>query len=193
MITVSRLLGYAASLAHLYLESFTHSSLQIISSSVSLDDQFGWAASSRKRLCASKCLPFKNDGGHCVLGDLQCSINVLVPFPRSVPRHNPVLELYGQFLRTHGLVFSLTCETLYRQAFPNHVQSIEFTTGGLQSSWRNISRMINGNRTHLSSISSLIAKGLNAYVNKVLIFIFIKMVKMLNLFLLCHYKVLGVD
>ena len=44
-------------------------------------------------------------------------------------------------------------------------QSIGFTTGALQWSCRNISRMINGNRKHLSSISSLIAKGLNTYVN----------------------------
>ena len=97
----------------------------------------------------------------------------LVPFPRAVPRHNPVSELYGQFLQPHGLVFALTYTvnrgTLYRQvcSFPNHVQSIEFTPGGLQSSCRNISRMINGNRMHMSSISSLIAKGLNTYVNKV--------------------------
>ncbi|XP_064873801.1 zinc finger and SCAN domain-containing protein 12-like isoform X2 [Oncorhynchus nerka] len=35
-----------------------------------------------------------------------------------------------------------------------------FTNGGLQSSCRNTSRMINGNRMHLSSISSLIGKGL---------------------------------
>ncbi|CDQ90590.1 unnamed protein product [Oncorhynchus mykiss] len=41
-------------------------------------------------------------------------------------------------------------------AFPNHVQSIEFTTSGIQSSCRNISRMINGNRMYLVSISSLI-------------------------------------
>ena len=135
--------------------------------------QFGRAASSRKSLGGSKLLPFKNDGGHCVLGDLQCCRNVLVPFPRSVPRHNPVSELYGQFLQPHGLVFALTCTvncgTLYRQvcAFPNHVQSIEFTTGGLQSSCRNISRMIIGNRMHLSSISGLIAMGLNTCVNKV--------------------------
>ena len=87
-----------------------------------------------------------------------------------------LLKLYGQFLRPHGLVFTLACTvncgTLYRQvcAFPNHVQSIEFTTGGLQSSCRNISRMINGNRMHLSSISSLIAKSLNTYVNKVFLF-----------------------
>ena len=51
-----------------------------------------------------------------------------------------VLSALGQFLRSHGLVFALTCTvncgTLYRQvcAFPNHVQSIEFTTGGFQSS-----------------------------------------------------------
>ena len=32
------------------------------------------------------------------------------------------------------------------------------------------SRMINGNRMHLSSIPSLLAKGLNTYVNKVFMF-----------------------
>jgi hypothetical protein len=89
-----------------------------------------------------------------------------------VPRHNPVSELYGQFLWLHGLIFALTCTvnsgTLYRQvcAFPNHVQLIEFTTGGLRSSCRNISRMISGNRMHLSSVSSLIAKGLNTFSGK---------------------------
>ena len=113
--------------------------------------QFSRAVGSRKIMGGSKLLPFKNDEGQT--GDLQLCRHFLVPFPRSVPRHNPVLELYGQFL--HGLVFALTCTvncgTLYRQvcAFPNHVQSIEFTTGGLQSSCRNISRMINGNRMHL--------------------------------------------
>jgi hypothetical protein len=49
--------------------------------------------------------------------------------------------------------------------FPNHDQSIEFTTGGLQVV--ETSGMLNGNRMHLSSISSLIAKGLNTYVNNV--------------------------
>ena len=52
--------------------------------------QFGQASSSRMSLGASNLLTFKNDGGHCVLGDLQCCRNVLVPFPRSVPRHSPV-------------------------------------------------------------------------------------------------------
>ena len=113
--------------------------------------QFGWAVSSRKSLGGSKLFPFKHYGGHCVLGYLQCCRNVLVPFLRSVPRHNPVYELYGQFLRPHGLVFALTC-AVNCGAFPNHVQSIELTTGGLQSSCRNISRMINGNMMHLSSI-----------------------------------------
>ena len=57
--------------------------------------QFGWAASSRKSLGGSKLIPFKNDGGNCVLGDLQCGRHFLVPFSRCVPRHNPVSELYG--------------------------------------------------------------------------------------------------
>ena len=93
----------------------------------------------RPPLGGSKLLPFKNDGGHHVLGDLQSCRQVLVPFPRSVPRHNPVSALYGQFLQPHGLVFApqltctVNCGTLYRQmcAFQNHVQSIEFTTDGL--------------------------------------------------------------
>ena len=106
--------------------------------------QFVRAVSSSKSLGGSKLLPLKNDGGPCVLGDLQCCKKMLLPFPRSVPRHNPVSELYRQFLRPHGLVFALTCTvnhgTLYIQvcASPNHVQSIEFTTGGLQSCCRNI-------------------------------------------------------
>ena len=130
--------------------------------------KFGRETSSRKSIGGSKLFPFKNDVGHCVLENLQCCGNVFVPFRRSVPRHNPVSEHYGQFLLLHGLVFALTCTvncgTLYRQVFPNHVQSTEFTTGGLQSSCREISRMINGNRMHLSSMLSLIAKGLNTYV-----------------------------
>ena len=62
--------------------------------------------------------PFSEKLGHCVLGDLQCCRNVLVPFPRSVVRHNPVSEIYGTFLRPHGMYFALTCTvncgTLYR-------------------------------------------------------------------------------
>ena len=133
--------------------------------------QLGRAASSRKSLSGSKLFPFKN-----VLGDLQCCRHFLVPFPRSVPRHNPVSDIYRHFLRPHGLVLTLTCTVncgpLYRWvcSFPYHVQQIVFTTDGLQSSCRNISRLINGNRMHLSSILRLIAEGLNTYVNKVFLF-----------------------
>ena len=104
------------------------------------------------------------------LRDPQCWRHFLIHFPRSVPQHNPVTELYGHFLQPNGLVFALTCTvncgTLYRQvfAFPNHVQSMEFTTCGLKSSCRNISIIINGNRMHLSSFLRFIAKGLNTYV-----------------------------
>ena len=41
--------------------------------------QFGQVASSRKSLLGSNLLPFKNDGSHSVLGDLQCCIHILVP------------------------------------------------------------------------------------------------------------------
>ena len=42
-----------------------------------------------------------------------------------------------------SLTCTVNCGTLYRPvcAFPNHVQSIEFTSGGVQSSCRNISRI----------------------------------------------------
>ncbi len=105
----------------------------------------------------SKLLPFMDDEDHCVHWDLQCCRNFSVPFPRSVPRYNPVSEVYRQFLGLHGLVCALTCTvhcgTLYRQvcAFPNHVQSTEFTSGGLQSRCRNIWRMISGNSMHCTS------------------------------------------
>ena len=48
------------------------------------------------------------------------------------------------FFELMAVFFTVYCGTLYRQmcAFPNHVQSIELTTGGLQSSCRNIARMI---------------------------------------------------
>jgi hypothetical protein len=46
----------------------------------------------------------------------------------------------------------------------------EFTTGGLQSCCRNISSMINVSMLHLSSISSLRAKGLDTCVNEVFLF-----------------------
>ena len=83
-----------------------------------------------------------------VLGDLQCCRIIFVTFPRSVPWHNSVSELYEQLIRPHCLVFALTCtincETLNRQvcAFP-----------------------INGNGMHLSLISSLIAEG-SEYLGK---------------------------
>ena len=96
-----------------------------------------WRPALRKRLCGSKRLPFKNDAGHCVLGDLQCCRHFLCPSPvlclntnlsRSSTDHS--FDLMAWFLLWHALS---TVRPLYRQvcAFPNHVQSIKFTTGGL--------------------------------------------------------------
>ena len=51
MITASSLLGYdATSLAHLYLGSFSHSSLQILSSSVRLDGEHSYFQVSSEML-----------------------------------------------------------------------------------------------------------------------------------------------
>ena len=100
--------------------------------------QFGSTASSRKNLAGSKHLPFKNNGGHSVLGDLQCCRNVLVQ------------SCLGALWTTcpHALVFALTCTvncgTLSRHvcAFPNHVQSIECSNMWKKSRGLNTFRML---------------------------------------------------
>ena len=90
--------------------------------------QFGRAGVLGRVLVVPNFFHFRMREATVFLGDLQCCRHFLGPFPRSVPRHNPVSELYWQFLRPHGFVFALTCTvncgTLYRQvcAFPNHVQ-----------------------------------------------------------------------
>ena len=117
------------------------------------------------------------DGGHCVLGDLNAadifwylSPDLCLDTILSRSSADNSFDLMAWFL---ALTCTVNCGTLNRQvcAFPHHVQSVGFTTGGLQSSCRNISRMINGNRMHLSKMLSLIAKGLNTYVKKVFLFL----------------------
>lgn len=94
------------------------------------------------------------------LGKLQLSRTSFVNFTRSVPPNKSLSPI--------GLVF---CETLYRPicAFPKHVQTIGFTTVGLQSWCRNISKMIKRNVSPFS----------------------IKFRE--NLFKFCHYGELSVD
>ena len=118
--------------------------------------------------------------------------------PRSVPR-NTILSVQAvpsSFdLMAFALICIVSCETLDRQvcAFPNHVQSIEFTTGGHQSMCRNISKMIRRNGWHQRYISNVIAKGLNTFVNVIFkFFLFNKFSKNVKiLFWLCHYGVLS--
>jgi hypothetical protein len=71
----------------------------------------------------SKLLPVKNNGGHCVLGTF--NVAEMFWYPSSDLCLDTILS---------ALTCIVNCGTLYRQvcAFPNHVQSIEFTTGGLQ-------------------------------------------------------------
>ena len=97
--------------------------------------QFCRAASSRKSLGGSKLLSFQNDGGYCVLGYLKCCRNISVPFPRSVPRHNPSSELYGQFLPPHGLLFALTCTVnCIDRCVPFQIMSKKFNLPQVDSS-----------------------------------------------------------
>ena len=48
-----------------------------------------------------------DDGSHCAHWDLQCCRHFSVPFPRSVPRYNPVSAVYRQFL---GLCSNMHCQ-----------------------------------------------------------------------------------
>ncbi|KAM9428435.1 CREB-regulated transcription coactivator 1-like isoform 2-T2 [Salvelinus alpinus] len=109
-------------------------------------------------------------------------------------------SLYGQgstLNYSQAAMIGLTCshgnlQDSQQLGYSSHGNIPNIILTGLQSICRNISRMINGNRMHLSSISSLIAKGLNTYVNKVfLFFIFYTFANIsINLFSLWHYGVL---
>ena len=97
-----------------------------------------------------------------------------------------------------ALTCTVNCGTLCRQvcAFPNHVQSTEFTTGGLHLSCRNTSRMMSGNRMPLSSILNFMAKAVNTCYCTCYFFvivIFNKLAKISKLFSHCHYRVLCVE
>ena len=70
---------------------------------------------------------------------------------------------------------------------PNHVQSTEITTGGLQSSFRNIKDDQWKQDAPELNFESHNQKGMNIYANKVLFCI------SKNLFSHCHYGVLCVD
>ena len=106
--------------------------------------QFRRPASSRKSPGGSKLLPFTDDGSHCAQWDLQSSRIFFCAFPQICSSRQSCLGGLQAIPLTSCLVCALTCTvncgTLYRQvcAFPNHVQSTEFTTGGLQLCCRNI-------------------------------------------------------
>jgi hypothetical protein len=151
-------------------------------------------------LVVPNCFHFMNDKGHCFWGP-----SMLQTFVGTLARVCATTQSCLGALRTIPLSSWLgfccqvwdhykdKCVCVCVCAFPNHVQSIEFTTGGLQSSCRNILRMINGNRMQLSSISSLIAKGLDTYVNMRYFCLFVIHLQKYSLFSLCHYGILCVD
>jgi hypothetical protein len=88
--------------------------------------------------------PFAN-GDLCALGNFQHSRNCFILFPRYMPHHNSISEVYLQFLGLRGIVSALTCTVNCGELFLSHVQTIKLATGGLQSSCIDISRMIKGN------------------------------------------------
>ncbi len=121
------------------LGSLSHSCWQILSCSIWLDGKHLWIAIFRS-LC--RCSVGFNSG-------------LWLGYSRTV----------RDLSRSHAnvVLWDLICGTLCTQvcAFLNYVQSIQFATGGLQSSSRYISRIIKANR-----IKSTKAKCLSTYVNE---------------------------
>jgi hypothetical protein len=102
-------------------------------------------------LGGSKRVPFKNDGGHCVLGDLQCCSHFLVPFTQICDSTQSCQGALWTIPSTSWLGFcsDMHCQLLdliIDRCAPFQIMSnqLNFTTDGLQSSCRNISMMING-------------------------------------------------
>lgn len=88
------------------------------------------------------------------------------------------------------------CSDRNRQVcvFANHVPTTEFTTGGLWSTRRNTWKMISGNRMHLNSILSAMAKAENSYICYIFDFLFFLSYKNFKqTFSVCHYAILGVE
>ena len=111
--------------------------------------QFGWAASSRLVLVIPNFFHLRMMEATVFLGTLPQICASPLPRLGALPTI-PLTACLGICSDMHCQLWDL----LYRQlcSFPNHVQSIEFPTDGLQSRCRNISRKINGNRMYLSSI-----------------------------------------
>jgi hypothetical protein len=110
--------------------------------------------------------------------------------PQSQKSMDSPFDLMAWFLLWHAL--SIVGPYIDRCVpLQNQFQSIEFTTRGFQSTCRNITRMINGNRMHLSSSSSLIAKSLNTSVNTFLFLIHLQ--RNWKLYSLCHYGIVCID
>ena len=82
------------------------------------------------------------------------------------------------FGKAHTCLYKVTlnCGTLYRQVCLSKSCPINLIYHKWTPSCRNISRAINGNRMHLSSISSDIAKGLNTCENKEFVLKLLKVV-----------------
>ena len=87
-----------------------------------------------------------------------------------MPRHNPVSELYGQFLRPHGLVFALlTVGPYIDRCVPLQIMSNKLNLPQVDSN-QDVEASQDGQWKQ--DAPNLIEKGLNTYANKVFQFFF---------------------
>lgn len=110
--------------------------------------------------------PFRIEAKHFSLGFRQtsksCFSQFESPLGAFLQNIHTVLSLSSAGGSFNLMMFIVNWETLYRQmcAFPNHAQSIEFTTDGHKSRCRNISMMTNRNWSHWAKFQCN-----NSYVN----------------------------
>ena len=139
---------------------------------------FGWAASSRKSRDGSKFFHLRMMEAIVLLGTFNAAECFWYPSPDlcldtilSRSSMDKSFYLMSWFLFRHALS---TVGPYIDRCVPFQIMSNQLNLP--QSSCRNISRMINGNRMHQSSMhqsSSLIAKGLKTYVKNYVFLIFI--------------------
>jgi hypothetical protein len=126
-------------------------------------------ASSRESLAGFKLIHLMMySWGPSILQKKLCASTIL-----SLSAMDNSFDLMAWFLFWHAL--SIVGPFYIDRCVPIQIMSNQLNlpqVDSITASSQNISRMINVNRMHQSTISSLLAKGLSTYVNKVLLFYF---------------------
>ena len=131
-------------------------------------------ASSKKTLSDSKILPIRMMEATVFLGTFNATEMLWSPSPDmyldTILYRSSMHNSFDLMACFFALTCIVNCGTLYTQVWVSfQIMSNQLNLPQVGSNQVvETSRMVNGNRMHRSSISNLIAMGLNIYVNKVL-------------------------